>query len=248
MPKATETSPNTNAQANGSTGTSTGTAADTPGTTAQGTTDDQKRPNIPMQTNTSKDPVVQEAQSDKKPEFKPSMGTRILANIGHGLRGASGGRDKGQVVAGAAQVVASIAGGGAGGKLVNDTLMRQVEQRRSERARTGAGDVEVEKRMQQTQTVTEEQAVRAHQRVNTARQAEQTNTATPTQNWWEREGQPTTQATQPSTAERDEAKHQQEREQQESVRRQRESELERSTGDGFEQEYSAFDDYNDDNE
>ena len=248
VPKATETSPNTNAQANGSAGTSTGTAADTPGTTAQGTTDDQKRPNIPMQTNTSKDPVVQEAQSDKKPEFKPSMGTRILANIGHGLRGASGGRDKSQVVAGAAQVVASIAGGGAGGKLVNDTLMRQVEQRRSERARTGAGDVEVEKRMQQTQTVTEEQAVRAHQRVNTARQAEQANTATPTQNWWEREGRPTPQATQPSTAERDEAKHQQEREQQESVRRQRESELERSVGDGFEQEYSAFDDYNDDNE
>lgn len=260
VPKATESSPNTNAQANGSTGTtaqansSTGTVAgDTPGTTAQttakGTTDDQKRPNIPMQTNTSKDPVVQEAQPDKKPEFKPSMGTRILANIGHGLRGASGGRDKGQVVAGAAQVVASIAGGGAGGKLVNDTLMRQVEQRRNERARTGAGDVEVEKRMRQTQTVTEEQAVRAHQRVNTARQAESVNT-TPTQNWWEREvgTAATTQATQPSTAERDEAKQQQEREHQESVRRQRESELERSTGDGFEQEYSAFDDYNDDNE
>ena len=42
-------------------------------------------------------------------------------------------------------------GGGAGGKLVDDTLMRRVEQRRNERARTGAGDVEVEKRIRQHQ-------------------------------------------------------------------------------------------------
>lgn len=241
-PKATESAPNTQAQSNTQPQSAiAGKSADQ--STTPGTTGETKRPNIPMQTNTSDAPVVHTSQPDKKPEFKPSMGTRILANIGHGLRGASGGRDKGQVVAGAAQVVASVAGGGAGGKLVNDTLMRQVEQRRNERARTGAGDVEVEKRTRRTETVTEDQAVRAQQRVSTARQAEAAGSASVAQNWWEREGRPTEQ--QPK---REDAKHQQEREQQESVRRQRESEFERSAGDGFDQEYSAFDDYNDDNE
>lgn len=255
VPKAGESTPNVQAtptatSESGSTTTQGTTGATTAqgttgATTAQGTTGEQKRPNIPMQTNTSGDPVVRTPQEDKKPEFKPSMGTRILANIGHGLRGASGGRDKGQVLAGAAQVVASVAGGGAGGKLVDDTLMRRVEQRRNERARTGAGDVEVEKRIRQHQTVTEEQAVRVHQGAVVARQADAANNTTTAQNWWEKDVRPDVQ---PTTTTRDEAKLQQEREQQESTRKQRESEFERSTGDGFDQEYSAFDDYNDDNE
>ena len=205
--------------------------------------DGQNRPNIPMQTNNSDKPVVHESQPESKPEFKPSMGTRILANLGHGLRGVSGGRDEGQVAAGAAQVVASIAGGGTGGKLVDETLMRRVEQRRNERARTGAGDVDVENRRRKTATVTEEQAVRAGQRVSIERQATEVTPNTDTaKNWWDREV-----GTSKPKAKRDaEVKKREQREQREDLRNQRNSEFERSTGDGFEQEYSAFDDYNDD--
>ena len=205
--------------------------------------DGQNRPNIPMQTNNSDKPVVHESQPESKPEFKPSMGTRILANLGHGLRGVSGGRDEGQVAAGAAQVVASIAGGGAGGKLVDETLMRRVEQRRNERARTGTGDVDVENRRRKTATVTEEQAVRAQQRVSIERQVTEVTPNTDTaKNWWDRE----VDTSKPKAKRDAEVKKREQREQREDLRNQRNSEFERSTGDRFEQEYSAFDDYNDD--
>lgn len=112
---------------------------------------------------------TQDNADDNKPTFKPSLSARILAGTGHALRGASGGRDKGQVAAGVAMMLGSVAGGGEGGKFANDTFMRGVEQNRQDRMRTGAGDVEVNKRMRQETTVTTEQATRAQTKVEEIR-------------------------------------------------------------------------------
>ena len=112
---------------------------------------------------------TQDNADDNKPTFKPSLSTRILAGTGHALHGASGGRDKGQVAAGVAMMLGSVAGGGEGGKFANDTFMRGVEQNRQDRMRSGAGDVEVNKRMHQETTVTTEQATRAQTKVEEIR-------------------------------------------------------------------------------
>ena len=112
---------------------------------------------------------TQDKADDNKPTFKPSLSTRILAGTGHALHGASGGRDKGQVAAGVAMMLGSGAGGGDGGKVANDTFMRGVEQNRQDRMRSGAGDVEVNKRMRQETTVTTEQATRAQTKVEEIR-------------------------------------------------------------------------------
>ena len=112
---------------------------------------------------------TQDKADDNKPTFKPSLSTRILAGTGHALHGASGGRDKGQVAAGVAMMLGSVAGGGDGGKVANDTFMRGVEQNRQDRMRSGAGDVEVNKRMRQETTVTTEQATRAQTKVEEIR-------------------------------------------------------------------------------
>ena len=130
---------------------------------------------------------TQDKADDNKPTFKPSLSTRILAGTGHALRGASGGRDKGQVAAGVAMMLGSVAGGGEGGKVANDTFMRGVEQNRQDRMRSDAGDVEVNKRMRQETTVTTEQATRAQIKVEEIRNTVANAFDQRATDWWKQD-------------------------------------------------------------
>ena len=171
------------------------------------------------------------------PTFKPSLGTRILAGTGHAMRGVSGGRDKGQVAAGVAMMLGSVAGGGEGGKFAYDNLMRGVEQRRQDRMRTGNGDVEVEKRVRKDTTITTEQAVRAQQQVNNLDNGVEPTTST---RWWSKEPEPEVQP---------QKKRQQRRQTDDHKRNVEERQrTQRMQYDDYDTEYSQADDYNTDEE
>ena len=187
---------------------------------------------------------TQDKSDDNKPTFKPSLSTRILAGTGHALRGASGGRDKGQVAAGVAMMLGSVAGGGEGGKFVNDTFMRGVEQNRQDRMRTGAGDVEVNKRMRQETTVTTEQATRAQTKVeelrnNVANAFDQRAT-----DWWKQDqDEPRTgrQTNRQQTNDSDHKRNVEDSRRTQHARNQQDY-------DEYDSEYSNADDYNTDEE
>ena len=187
---------------------------------------------------------TQDNADDNKPTFKPSLSTRILAGTGHALRGASGGRDKGQVAAGVAMMLGSVAGGGEGGKFANDTFMRGVEQNRQDRIRTGAGDVEVNKRMRQETTVTTEQATRAQTKVeelrnNVANAFDQRAT-----DWWKQDqDEPRTgrQTNRQQTNDSDHKRNVEDSRRTQHARNQQDY-------DEYDSEYSNADDYNTDEE
>ena len=187
---------------------------------------------------------TQDTADDNKPTFKPSLSTRILAGTGHALRGASGGRDKGQVAAGVAMMLGSVAGGGEGGKFANDTFMRGVEQNRQDRMRTGAGDVEVNKRMHQETTVTTEQATRAQTKVeeirnNVANAFDQRAT-----DWWKQDqDEPRTgrQTNRQQTNDSDHKRNVEDSQRTQHARHQQDY-------DEYDSEYSNADDYNTDEE
>lgn len=187
---------------------------------------------------------TQDKADDNKPTFKPSLSTRILAGTGHALRGASGGRDKGQVAAGVAMMLGSVAGGGEGGKFANDTFMRGVEQNRQDRMRTGAGDVEVNKRMRQETTVTTEQAARAQTKVeeirnNVANAFDQRAT-----DWWKQDqDEPRTgrQTNRQQTNDSDHKRNVEDSQRTQHARHQQDY-------DEYDSEYSNADDYNTDEE
>ena len=187
---------------------------------------------------------TQDNTDDNKPTFKPSLSTRILAGTGHALRGASGGRDKGQVAAGVAMMLGSVAGGGEGGKFANDTFMRGVEQNRQDRMRSGAGDVEVNKRMRQETTVTTEQATRAQTKVeeirnNVANAFDQRAT-----DWWKQDqDEPRTgrQTNRQQTNDSDHKRNVEDSQRAQHARHQQDY-------DEYDSEYSNADDYNTDEE
>lgn len=187
---------------------------------------------------------TQDNADDNKPTFKPSLSTRILAGTGHALHGASGGRDKGQVAAGVAMMLGSVAGGGEGGKFANDTFMRGVEQNRQDRMRTGAGDVEVNKRMRQETTVTTEQAARAQTKVeeirnNVANAFDQRAT-----DWWKQDqDEPRTgrQTNRQQTNDSDHKRNVEDSQRTQHARNQQDY-------DEYDSEYSNADDYNTDEE
>lgn len=187
---------------------------------------------------------TQDNADDNKPTFKPSLSTRILAGTGHALRGASGGRDKGQVAAGVAMMLGSVAGGGEGGKFTNDTFMRGVEQNRQDRMRSGAGDVEVNKRMRQETTVTTEQATRAQTKVeeirnNVANAFDQRAT-----DWWKQDqDEPRTgrQTNRQQTNDSDHKRNVEDSRRTQHARNQQDY-------DEYDSEYSNADDYNTDEE
>ena len=187
---------------------------------------------------------TQDNADDNKPTFKPSLSTRILAGTGHALRGASGGRDKGQVAAGVAMMLGSVAGGGEGGKFANDTFMRGVEQNRQDRMRSGAGDVEVNKRMRQETTVTTEQATRAQTKVeeirnNVANAFDQRAT-----DWWKQDqDEPRTgrQTNRQQTNDSDHKRNVEDSQRTQHARHQQDY-------DEYDSEYSNADDYNTDEE
>ena len=187
---------------------------------------------------------AQDKADDNKPTFKPSLSTRILAGTGHALRGASGGRDKGQVAAGVAMMLGSVAGGGEGGKFANDTFMRGVEQNRQDRMRSGAGDVEVNKRMRQETTVTTEQATRAQTKVeeirnNVANAFDQRAT-----DWWKQDqDEPRTgrQTNRQQTNDSDHKRNVEDSQRTQHARHQQDY-------DEYDSEYSNADDYNTDEE
>ena len=187
---------------------------------------------------------TQDNADDNKPTFKPSLSTRILAGTGHALHGASGGRDKGQVAAGVAMMLGSVAGGGEGGKFANDTFMRGVEQNRQDRMRTGAGDVEVNKRMRQETTVTTEQAARAQTKVeeirnNVANAFDQRAT-----DWWKQDqDEPRTgrQTNRQQTNDSDHKRNVEDSQRTQHARHQQDY-------DEYDSEYSNADDYNTDEE
>ena len=187
---------------------------------------------------------TQDNADDNKPTFKPSLSTRILAGTGHALRGASGGRDKGQVAAGVAMMLGSVAGGGEGGKFANDTFMRGVEQNRQDRMRTDAGDVEVNKRMHQETTVTTEQATRAQTKVeeirnNVANAFDQRAT-----DWWKQDqDEPRTghQTNRQQTNDSDHKRNVEDSQRTQHARHQQDY-------DEYDSEYSNADDYNTDEE
>ena len=187
---------------------------------------------------------TQDNADDNKPTFKPSLSTRILAGTGHALHGASGGRDKGQVAAGVAMMLGSVAGGGEGGKFANDTFMRGVEQNRQDRMRSGAGDVEVNKRMRQETTVTTEQATRAQTKVeeirnNVANAFDQRAT-----DWWKQDqDEPRTgrQTNRQQTNDNDHKRNVEDSQRTQHARHQQDY-------DEYDSEYSNADDYNTDEE
>ena len=187
---------------------------------------------------------TQDNADDNKPTFKPSLSTRILAGTGHALHGASGGRDKGQVAAGVAMMLGSVAGGGEGGKFANDTFMRGVEQNRQDRMRSGAGDVEVNKRMRQETTVTTEQATRAQTKVeeirnNVANAFDQRAT-----DWWKQDqDEPRTgrQTNRQQTNDSDHKRNVEDSQRTQHARHQQDY-------DEYDSEYSNADDYNTDEE
>lgn len=189
---------------------------------------------------------TQDKADDNKPTFKPSLSTRILAGTGHALRGASGGRDKGQVAAGVAMMLGSVAGGGEGGKFANDTFMRGVEQNRQDRMRSGADDVEVNKRMRQETTVTTEQATRAQTKVeeirnNVANAFDQRAT-----DWWKQD-QPQEQSRggrKPKRTNTNESDHKRNVEDSQRTQHARNQ----YDYDEYDSEYSNADDYNTDEE
>ena len=187
---------------------------------------------------------TQDNADDNKPTFKPSLSTRILAGTGHALHGASGGRDKGQVAAGVAMMLGSVAGGGEGGKFANDTFMRGVEQNRQDRMRSGADDVEVNKRMRQETTVTTEQATRAQTKVeeirnNVANAFDQRAT-----DWWKQDqDEPRTgrQTNRQQTNDSDHKRNVEDSQRTQHARHQQDY-------DEYDSEYSNADDYNTDEE
>ena len=187
---------------------------------------------------------TQDNADDNKPTFKPSLSTRILAGTGHALHGGSGGRDKGQVAAGVAMMLGSVAGGGEGGKFANDTFMRGVEQNRQDRMRSGAGDVEVNKRMRQETTVTTEQATRAQTKVeeirnNVANAFDQRAT-----DWWKQDqDEPRTgrQTNRQQTNDSDHKRNVEDSQRTQHARHQQDY-------DEYDSEYSNADDYNTDEE
>lgn len=186
----------------------------------------------------------QDNTDDNKPTFKPSLSTRILAGTGHALRGASGGRDKGQVAAGVAMMLGSVAGGGEGGKFANDTFMRGVEQQRQDRMRTGAGDVDVNKRMRQETTVTTEQATRAQTKVeelrnNVANAFDQRAT-----DWWKQDQDEPRKAGQSNRQQTNDSDHKRNVEDSQRTQHARNQQ----DYDEYDSEYSNADDYNTDEE
>lgn len=193
-------------------------------------------------TNTSSN--TQEKADDSNPTFKPSLSTRILAGTGHALRGASGGRDKGQVAAGVAMMLGSVAGGGEGGKFANDTFMRGVEQNRQDRMRTSAGDVEVNKRMHQETTVTTEQATRAQTKVEEIRNNVANAFDQRAADWWKQDqDEPRTgrQTNRQQTNDSDHKRNVEDSQRTQHARNQQDY-------DEYDSEYSNADDYNTDEE
>ena len=187
---------------------------------------------------------TQDNADDNKPTFKPSLSTRILAGTGHALRGASGGRDKGQVAAGVAMMLGSVAGGGEGGKFANDTFMRGVEQNRQDRMRTGAGDVEVNKRMHQETTVTTEQATRAQTKVEEIRNNVADAFDQRATDWWKQDqDEPRTgrQTNRQQTNDSDHKRNVEDSRRTQHARHQQDY-------DEYDSEYSNADDYNTDEE
>ena len=187
---------------------------------------------------------TQDNADDNKPTFKPSLSTRILAGTGHALRGASGGRDKGQVAAGVAMMLGSVAGGGEGGKFANDTFMRGVEQNRQDRMRSGAGDVEVNKRMHQETTVTTEQATRAQTKVEEIRDNEANAFNQRATDWWKQDqDEPRTgrQTNRQQTNDSDHKRNVEDSQRTQHARHQQDY-------DEYDSEYSNADDYNTDEE
>ena len=189
---------------------------------------------------------TQDNADDNKPTFKPSLSTRILAGTGHALRGASGGRDKGQVAAGVAMMLGSVAGGGEGGKFANDNIMRGVEQNRQDRMRSGAGDVEVNKRMRQETTVTTEQATRAQTKVEEIRNNVADAFDQRATDWWKQD-QPQEQSRggqkpkRTNTNDSDHKRNVEESQRTQHARNQQDY-------DEYDSEYSNADDYNTDEE
>ena len=193
-------------------------------------------------TNTSSN--TQEKADDNNPTFKPSLSTRILAGTGHALRGASGGRDKGQVAAGVAMMLGSVAGGGDGGKFANDTFMRGVEQNRQDRMRSGAGDVEVNKRVRQETTVTTEQATRAQTKVEEIRNNVADAFDQRATDWWKQDqDEPRTgrQSNRQQTNDSDHKRNVEDSQRTQHARNQQDY-------DEYDSEYSNADDYNTDEE
>lgn len=187
---------------------------------------------------------AQDNADDNKPTFKPSLSTRILAGTGHALRGASGGRDKGQVAAGVAMMLGSVAGGGEGGKFANDTFMRGVEQNRQDRMRSGAGDVEVNKRMRQETTVTTEQAIRAQTKVEEIRDNVANAFNQQATDWWKQDqDEPRTgrQTNRQQTNDSDHKRNVEDSKRTQHARNQQDY-------DEYDSEYSNADDYNTDEE
>ena len=187
---------------------------------------------------------TQDNADDNKPTFKPSLSTRILAGTGHALRGASGGRDKGQVAAGVAMMLGSVAGGGEGGKFANDTFMRGVEQNRQDRMRSGAGDVEVNKRMRQETTVTTEQATRAQTKVEEIRNNVANAFDQQATDWWKQDqDEPRTgrQTNRQQTNDSDHKRNVEDSKRTQHARHQQDY-------DEYDSEYSNADDYNTDEE
>ena len=182
---------------------------------------------------------------DNKPTFKPSLSTRILAGTGHALRGASGGRDKGQVAAGVAMMLGSVAGGGEGGKFANDTFMRGVEQNRQDRMRTGAGDVEVNKRMRQETTVTTEQATRAQTKVEELRNNVEKAFDQRATDWWKQDqDEPRSTGRQSNRQQTNDSDHKRNVEDSQRTQHARNQQ----DYDEYDSEYSNADDYNTDEE
>lgn len=195
-------------------------------------------------TSNSQTSSKESSADDNKPTFKPSLSTRILAGTGHALRGASGGRDKGQVAAGVAMILGSVAGGGEGGKFANDTFMRGVEQNRQDRMRTGAGDVEVNKRMRQETTVTTEQATRAQTKVEELRNNVEKAFNQRATDWWKQDqDEPRTgrQTNRQQTNDSDHKRNVEDSQRTQHARNQQDY-------DEYDSEYSNADDYNTDEE
>lgn len=187
---------------------------------------------------------TQDNADDNKPTFKPSLSTRILAGTGHALHGASGGRDKGQVAAGVAMMLGSVAGGGEGGKFANDTFMRGVEQNRQDRMRSGAGDVEANKRMRQETTVTTEQATRAQTKVEEIRNNVANAFDQRASDWWKQDqDEPRTgrQINRQQTNDSDHKRNVEDSQRTQHARHQQDY-------DEYDSEYSNADDYNTDEE
>ena len=211
---------------------------------AQQPTGEQPQPLGTTSANTPSN--TQEKADDNNPTFKPSLSTRILAGTGHALRGASSGRDKGQVAAGVAMMLGSVAGGGEGGKFANDTFMRGVEQNRQDRMRSGAGDVEVNKRMRQETTVTTEQATRAQTKVEEIRNNVANAFDQQATDWWKQD-QPQEQSRggqkpkRTNTNDSDHKRNVEESQRTQHARHQQDY-------DEYDSEYSNADDYNTDEE